>query len=436
MNAQELVDTARGLVSRKIFVDQDVYEEELARIFGRCWLYLGHETQLPEAGDYFTTYMAEDPVVVTRDAHGEIRAFLNSCRHRGMRVCRSEAGNSSFFRCTYHGWTYSNDGKLAGVPRYRTGYREQLDRDQWGLVEVGQLRNYKGMLWATWDPEAPPFETYLGGMKLYLDLMIDRLEGGLEAVGGTQKWILDANWKLGADNFIGDMYHVPISHGSTQVLGIRNAWGDDGYQINPGNGHGFGGEFGGVGEGEQAATAYTPFVKAMRERLAQEHGDFVNKIVPIGHLTIFPSFSALDALRHRTFRVWHPRGPRRMELYSWCMVDKALPDELKQAVRQQYIFKQGPAGVIEQEDGENWTQCTSSSVGWRARQLEFNYQMGMGYEQSTSEQLGGPLPGQMGGMWSEINQRGFYQRWLELMTSDGWSSSAQEAAAPHPAVHA
>ena len=174
----------------------------------------------------------------------------------------------------------------------------------------------------------------------------------------------------------------------------------------------------------------------MRERLAQEHGDFVNKIVPIGHLTIFPSFSALDALRHRTFRVWHPRGPRRMELYSWCMVDKALPDELKQAVRQQYVFKQGPAGVIEQEDGENWSQCTSSSVGWRARQLEFNYQMGMGYEQPTSEQLGGPLPGQMGGMWSEINQRGFYQRWLELMTSDGWPSSAQEAAAPPSAVRA
>ena len=123
------VDAARGLVSRRIFVDQDIYEQELERVFSRCWLYLGHDTQLPNPGDYFTTYMAEDPILVTRDQSGNIRAFLNSCRHRGMRVCRSDMGNAKAFSCPYHGWTYNNAGQLTGVPRYEAAYFGELDRN-------------------------------------------------------------------------------------------------------------------------------------------------------------------------------------------------------------------------------------------------------------------------------------------------------------------
>jgi nitrite reductase/ring-hydroxylating ferredoxin subunit len=414
-DVKELVKVKEGLVSRKIFVDQEIYELELERIFARCWLYLGHESQLPRSGDYFTNYMGEDPVIVTRDPAGRIRAFLNSCRHRGMRVCRSDAGNANFFRCPYHGWTYSSEGKLVSVPRYKPAYYEELEKENWGLAEVARLENYKGMIWATWDSKAPSFVDYLGGMKYYLDLVIDRMDGGLEAIGHTHKWIIDGNWKFAADNFVGDMYHVPVTHGSTNAIGIRKPWSDLGYQINPGNGHGIGGEFGGLAEGTEAPTPYTPFVKEMRDRLAREKGEFVNKIVPIGHGTIFPNFSFLDTLRFRTFRTWHPRGPHRMEIYAWCMVDKALPEELKQAVRQQYIFSFGPSGVFEQEDGENWTQCTSSTRGWIGRHLDFNYQMGLGHEQPTREVLEANLPGMMGGIWSEINQRGFYGRWLELV---------------------
>jgi 3-phenylpropionate/trans-cinnamate dioxygenase alpha subunit len=417
-----LVDIDRGLVGRQIFVDQEIYERELERIFARCWLYLGHETQLKAPGDYFTTAMGEDPVLVTRGAGGRIRAFLNSCRHRGMSVCRSDTGKAQFFRCPYHGWTYSNEGNLVSVPRYQAAYQEKLDKKQWGLLEVAQLESYKGMIWATWDPKAPPFADYLGGMKYYVDLMVDRMEGGLEMICGTQKWVINANWKLAADNFVGDMYHVPVTHGSAEAIGIRKPWDDFGYQINPGNGHGIGGEFGGLAEGDEAPTPYTPFMKEMRARLAREKGDFVNRIVPIGHGTIFPNFSFLDTLRFRTFRVWQPLGPQKMEVRAWCMVDRALPDELKQAMRHQYVFTFGPSGVFEQEDGENWGQCTSSTRGWIGRHLDFNYQMGMGDEKPTGEMLQAGLPGTMGGIWSEINQRGFYRRWLDLMTAGSWDT--------------
>jgi 3-phenylpropionate/trans-cinnamate dioxygenase alpha subunit len=410
-----LVDAKRGIINRKIFVDRDIYEGELENIFAKCWLYLGHESQVPNPGDYVTTYMGEDPILVTRDPAGRIRAFLNSCRHRGMRICRADSGNAKAFTCTYHGWVYDSAGTLIGVPRQESGYHGELDTNEWRLHEVAKLEVHLGMVWATWDSDAVPLRTYLAGMDTYLDMVVDRMDGGLECIGGVQKWTIDANWKLAADNFVGDMYHVPVTHRSTNAIGLRKPWGDGGYQINPGNGHGIGGEFGGLAEGSEVETAYTPFVKAMRRRLAEANSDVVNKIVPIGHGTIFPNFSFLDTLRFRTFRVWHPRGPGKMEIAAWCMVDKALPEALKAEVREQYIFSFGPSGIFEQEDGENWSQCTAATQGWIGRNLEFNYQLGLNHEHSVADALGTGLPGTMGGIWSEINQRGFYKRWAELM---------------------
>ena len=163
------IDTERGLISREIFVSPEYHRAELEKLYTRAWLFVGHESQIPNPGDFFVSRMAEESVILCRDARGEIRIFLNSCRHRGMKVCRYEQGNTSLFVCPYHSWSYTTDGKLQGVPLYRSLYEGTLNRDEWSLVPVGRLANYKGSIWATWDETAPDFLAYLGDAVDHLD---------------------------------------------------------------------------------------------------------------------------------------------------------------------------------------------------------------------------------------------------------------------------
>ena len=118
----QLIDTQRGLISREIFVSPEFHKEELERLFSRAWLFVGHESQIPKPGDYFTSRMGEESVILCRDAQSKVHVFLNSCRHRGMKICRYENGNTSLFVCPYHSWSYTTDGKLQGVPLYRALY--------------------------------------------------------------------------------------------------------------------------------------------------------------------------------------------------------------------------------------------------------------------------------------------------------------------------
>src|SRR5262249_11172221 len=112
----DLVDVDRGIVSREIFVDEDVYPQEQQQIFARAWLFVGHESQIPRPGDFLVSSMGEESVILCRDRGGHLHVFLNSCRHRGMKVCRYDEGNTVEFMCPYHGWSYATDGALVGVP--------------------------------------------------------------------------------------------------------------------------------------------------------------------------------------------------------------------------------------------------------------------------------------------------------------------------------
>jgi 3-phenylpropionate/trans-cinnamate dioxygenase alpha subunit len=418
-----LVDSERGLISRRIFIEPAIYERELQQIFARCWLYLCHDSQIARPGDFLTTTMGEDPVLVVRDGAGRVHAFLNVCRHRGNRLCRADDGNAASFTCAYHGWTYGNDGRLTGVPYLKEAYHGELDRGRWGLVPVAQLADYKGLWFATFDPAAPPLRDYLGEMAWYLDNFVDRCDGGVEIVA-THKWVMPCNWKFPAENFGGDAYHVPWSHLSAVTTafstGVQTKPNTTGSMVSPGNGH----MLICVGPddfGEPPMPELLAYERQLRPQVEARLGPRARRINPIVG-TVFPNFSLLRSTSH-TMRVWHPRGPERTEVWSWVFADKAAPPQVKEAVRLAGIRGFSPSGTFEQDDMDNWQECTRTCRGAVARQMPLNTQMGMGHDRFDPEL----------GAWasefrmSENNHRHFYRRWAELMEAAGGSAAARDA---------
>src|SRR6476661_4299065 len=183
-----LVDAGNGLVDRKIFSDQEIYDLEMERIFARAWNFMAHDSQIPNPGDFFQTYIGEDRVIVVRDKSGQPQVLLNTCRHRGNAVCRAEEGHATSFMCTYHGWTYDLQGKLVGVPGFKDYYHEDLNREEWGLIAAAKVETYRGFIFATLDPEAPSLEDYLGDVgRLSIDIIAERGDEPV-VVGGIQKY--------------------------------------------------------------------------------------------------------------------------------------------------------------------------------------------------------------------------------------------------------
>lgn len=210
-------------IDRSIYTDPWVFEQEIEHIFEGSWIYLAHESQLPETGDFFTTWMGRQPVIVNRRPGGGIGALINACAHRGARVVNTQAGNTTTFTCPYHGWCYDPAGRCTKRKDERAGWRSRPDPENVDLKVVPHVESYRGFIFGCLSPNAPALQAHLGDARVFIDQLADQSPQGMEIVPGYSSYVVDGNWKLQTENGV-DGYHVSTVHRNfATTMGRRNA---------------------------------------------------------------------------------------------------------------------------------------------------------------------------------------------------------------------
>ncbi len=421
-----LFDPATGTLDRRVLSDEALYELELERIFARGWNFMCHDSQIPNPGDYFINYIGEDQMICVRGEDGAVNILLNTCRHRGNALCRAEQGHAKSFVCSYHGWNYALDGALIGVPGQRTYYHGDLDRSRLGLTRAAQTASYFGFHFATMAPDAPPLHDYLGEVgRTGLAMVV--ANGEVEVVDGVQKNVIGCNWKIAVDNLF-DWYHVMYSHASAGSSGIL----DLASILHPNNQMVMLGEYGHAISGpgvpkeaqaqidlmsdEERRSAPGPAgLSRLRPRAATELMG-PSGVRSLGHPNIFPNLWITLGGMQMCLRL--PRGPSKTELWWFTLLPKDAPPRLRERTLRAAIHMFGPAGLLEQDDGENWSQSTRSARGFSSRRLGQALSMGLGHDEVTTEPNGERY---IDTCVNEHGQRWLYRSWTEWMAARDWA---------------
>jgi 3-phenylpropionate/trans-cinnamate dioxygenase alpha subunit len=441
---EQLVSVERGEISRRIYSDPEIYEQEMELIFGRAWLFVAHDSMLRSPGDFFEAPMGKDNVLIVRQKDGSVKGLLNTCTHRGNAVCRAEEGNTKNFMCTYHGWTFAITGELIGVPGFENLYHSELDKAALGLREVAQIDTYKGFIFATMDPSAPPLLEFLGTTgRLSLDLI--HAQGDMEVIPGIQKYVIDCNWKFAVDNVF-DYYHAPITHMSASAPGVREARGQaapqveadptqiidrggalksDGSNLEVPNGRTsleslvIIGEYGHTIGGPTTESARTG-PNGVQQNAWRDRPGVADVLGPVGirsagHPNVFPTAWVTESPQ-LCLRV--PRSPNKTELWWFSFVDKSSSPEEQKAQLNRVIHVFGPAGFLEQEDGENWSQSTRQTNGYVSKRIPHALKMDVGRGKVIKEHGLARIEGNN----TEHAQMWTYAAWAQWMTGADWDT--------------
>lgn len=436
MDISQLVveDADRGTfrVHRSAMTSPEVCAIEQERIFDRCWLYIGHESEIPAPGDYRRRTVAERPLFFIRGRDNKVRVFLNTCPHRGAMVCRQDQGNADTMTCFYHGWTFNSHGELTGLPD-QTGYPEQFSRAGHGLREPPHVDSFRGMYFVNFGAEVPALADYLGDARRIMDLTLDSAEllGGWEVLRGSAKYDIRANWKLMAENSI-DGYHLPTVHQSYisyiaqrhRMVGAKRINNNEIVQASCG--FAFGNGHGGIMVGTPGRPIATPSpfwseqasaeVAQIRERLiarfGPERGAEMSDQSRL--MVIFPNLAFQDTHSGFRFRQWWPKGPGLMEINQWELVPRNENEEVRAYRQELSLAFLGPGGLATPDDVEALESC---QTGFKAREFEWSdISRGMQRQPKRSD--------------DEIQMRGFWRQWHAMMQGQASAQCNGDPALP------
>jgi benzoate/toluate 1,2-dioxygenase alpha subunit len=404
-------------VRTSIYTDPGIFDAEMQRIFEDCWVYVAHESEVAQPGDYVTATVGRQPVVVSRGHDGRIRAFRNACRHRGNAICREGRGNVSDFTCRYHGWVFATDGNLIAVPdsdAYPDSF--ERERDRFALLQA-RLSIYRGLIFVNLGRGGASLEDYLGGVRHYVDLWADLAPVGTIRLSRPHAYRFPGNWKFQVENGV-DNYHPRFVHQSAfntfrhYNLGRYSANAPKRDEPNRTLGFEHGhcvlerpGLWSVYDTGQ-----YDRYFGALVERHGRERAQ---EIFCIRHVHIFPNVCLMDA----NIRVIQPLSVDATSVYSYFTAFDGVTQDINDARLADVQRRLGSVGFVNSDDveifGGNQTGigALDSIVLDRGMNREIVHANGMREGTGTDE----------------TPQRALYRGWLQAM--EGTLNAAPQRAA-------
>ncbi len=354
---------------RDIFTNAELFELEMKHIFESNWVYLAHESQVPENNDYYTTYIGRQPIVITRDKTGALHAVINACAHRGAMICRRKHGNKGSFTCPFHGWTFSNTGKLLKVKDEKTTqYPPQFAQNgSHDLKRLARFESYRGFLFGSLSEDVTSLEEFLGETKVIIDQIVDQAPEGLEVLRGNSSYIYDGNWKLQMENGC-DGYHVSSVHWNyAATMGRRKEEGTKAVDAN-----GWSRSVAGVYGFDNGhillwTTTMNPEVRPvygqrelLKQRLGQEKADFI--VNQTRNLCLYPNVFLMDQFSTQ-IRVTRPISVDKTEINIFCFAPKGESASDRALRIRQYEDFFNVSGMGTADDLEEFRACQQGYAG-------------------------------------------------------------------------
>lgn len=416
-------------VHRDVYTNDELFRLEMRHLWRNTWIFVGHDSQVPNPGDYTTTQLGDQPVIMVRDKDGEVKVHFNRCAHKGSKIVSAQTGNcGNMFRCPYHGWTYRLDGRVRTMPLKKGYANTALGETQagQGLVTLSYVENYRGFVFARLSDQGLGFREYFGDSLTSIDNLVERSpEGRLEVAGGVLRYMHNCNWKMFVEN-LNDAMHPMVTHESSAGT-ARDIWAAEnlpedapkpmvveqfvpfvsGYDFmdNMGvklyaNGHSYTGVNFSIHSNYSGVPGYE---ESMREAYGEERAQAI--LGEARHNTVYyPSLTIKGAIQ--AIRIARPIAADKTLIESWTFRLVGAPDELLKRTVMYSRLINAPTSMVGHDD----LHCYRSIQ--EGLEVDGNEWVSLhrDYDAAEQDNIAGVYNGT-----SEVSMRGQFKAWRNFM---------------------